>query len=63
MYGGLGITFFLLVLFLQEVAGYSALDAGFALMPSTIVMFLLSKRDGAARGPLSARGCSWASAR
>jgi EmrB/QacA subfamily drug resistance transporter len=46
MYGGLGITFFLLVLYLQEVAGYSALDAGFALLPSTIVMFLLSKRMG-----------------
>src|SRR5437588_629703 len=46
MYGGLGITFFLLVLFLQEVAGYSALKAGFALLPSTIVMFLLSKRIG-----------------
>jgi EmrB/QacA subfamily drug resistance transporter len=46
MYGGLGITFFLLVIFLQEVAGYSALDSGFALLPSTIVMFLLSKRMG-----------------
>ncbi len=46
MYGGLGITFFLLVLYLQEVAGYSALDAGFALLPSTIVLFLLSKRMG-----------------
>ena len=46
MYGGLGVTFFLLVLFLQEVAGYSALDSGFALLPSTIVMFLLSKRMG-----------------
>ncbi|HWF73090.1 MAG TPA: DHA2 family efflux MFS transporter permease subunit [Solirubrobacteraceae bacterium] len=46
MYGGLGITFFLLVLFLQEVAGYRALTAGFALMPSTIVMFTLSKRMG-----------------
>jgi hypothetical protein len=46
VYGGLGITFFLLVLFLQEVAGYRALQAGFALMPSTIVMFLLSKRMG-----------------
>jgi EmrB/QacA subfamily drug resistance transporter len=46
MYGGLGITFFLLGLYLQEVAGYSALDAGFALLPSTIVMFLLSKRMG-----------------
>jgi EmrB/QacA subfamily drug resistance transporter len=46
MYGGLGVTFFLLVLFLQEVAGYRALQAGLALMPSTIVMFLLSKRMG-----------------
>jgi EmrB/QacA subfamily drug resistance transporter len=46
MYGGLGITFFLLVLFLQEVAGFSALKAGLALTPSTIVMFLLSKRMG-----------------
>jgi EmrB/QacA subfamily drug resistance transporter len=46
MYGGLSITFFLLVLYLQEVAGYRALSAGFALMPSTIVMFLLSKRMG-----------------
>jgi EmrB/QacA subfamily drug resistance transporter len=46
MYGGLGIVFFLLVLFLQEVAGYTALASGFALLPSTIVMFLLSKRMG-----------------
>ena len=46
MYGGLGIVFFLLVLFLQEVAGYTALQSGFALLPSTIVMFLLSKRMG-----------------
>ncbi|HUA71016.1 MAG TPA: DHA2 family efflux MFS transporter permease subunit [Solirubrobacteraceae bacterium] len=46
MYGGLGITFFLLVLFLQEVAGYSALESGFALLPVTIVTFLLSKRMG-----------------
>jgi EmrB/QacA subfamily drug resistance transporter len=46
VYGGLGITFFLLVLFLQEVAGYSALTAGFALLPSTVVMFVLAKRMG-----------------
>jgi EmrB/QacA subfamily drug resistance transporter len=46
MYGGLSVTFFLLVLFLQEVAGYRALQAGLAVMPSTIVMFLLSKRMG-----------------
>jgi EmrB/QacA subfamily drug resistance transporter len=46
MYGGLSVTFFLLVLFLQEVAGYSALKAGLATMPSTIILFLLSKRMG-----------------
>src|SRR6266568_2047778 len=46
MYGGLGVTFFLLVLFLQEVAGFSALRAGLALMPTTLVMFALSKRFG-----------------
>ena len=46
MYGGLGITFFLLVIFLQEVAGYSALASGFATLPTTVVMFLLSKRMG-----------------
>jgi MFS family permease len=46
MYGGLSITFFLLVLFLQEVAGYRALQAGLALMPATLVMFALSKRMG-----------------
>jgi EmrB/QacA subfamily drug resistance transporter len=46
MYGGLGVTFFLLVLFLQEVAGYSALHSGLAVMPTTIVMFALSKRFG-----------------
>jgi hypothetical protein len=39
MYGGLGVTFFLLVLFLQEVAGYSALRAGLALIPVTVVTF------------------------
>jgi EmrB/QacA subfamily drug resistance transporter len=46
MYGGLGVTFFFLVLFLQQVAGYDALQAGLATLPSTIVMFTLSKRAG-----------------
>ena len=46
MYGGLSVTFFFLVLFLQQVAGYTALQAGLATMPTTIVMFLLSKRAG-----------------
>ena len=47
MYGGLSLTFFFLVLFLQQVAGYDALQAGLATLPSTVVMFLLSKRFGA----------------
>lgn len=46
MYGGLGATFFFLVLFLQEVAGYGALQAGLALMPSTLIMFAVSKSAG-----------------
>ena len=60
MYGGLGITFFLLVLFLQEVGRYHALHAGLALMPSTLVMFVLSKRMGAFAdrlGPRLFMGC------
>jgi MFS family permease len=47
MYGGLGVVFFLLVLFLQELAGYSALQAGASTLPLTIVMFALSMRFGA----------------
>jgi predicted MFS family arabinose efflux permease len=46
MYGGLGALFFTLVLFLQQVAGYSALLAGTATLPATVVMFLLSRRWG-----------------
>ena len=46
MYGGLGVVFFLLVLFLQQVAGYSALSAGTATLPVTLVMFALSARFG-----------------
>ena len=46
MYGGLSITFFFLVLFLQQVAGYDALQAGIATLPTTAVMFVLSKRFG-----------------
>jgi EmrB/QacA subfamily drug resistance transporter len=47
MYAGLSALFFYLVLFLQQVAGYSALEAGVATLPTTAVMFLLSKRAGA----------------
>jgi EmrB/QacA subfamily drug resistance transporter len=46
MYGGLGLLFFFLVLFLQQVAGYSALAAGSSSLPVTLVMFALSTRFG-----------------
>jgi len=47
MYGGLGAMFFFLTLFLQEVAGFTALEAGVATVPTTLVMFALSRRFGA----------------
>jgi EmrB/QacA subfamily drug resistance transporter len=47
MYAGLSILFFYLGLFLQQVAGYTALQAGMATIPTTVVMFALSKRFGA----------------
>ncbi len=47
MYAGLGLLFFFLVLYLQQVAGYSAIEAGSTTIPVTIVMFLLSMRIGA----------------
>jgi EmrB/QacA subfamily drug resistance transporter len=46
MYGGLGLLFFFLVLFLQQIAGYNALEAGAASIPVTLVMFALSMRFG-----------------
>jgi len=47
MYAGLAILFFYLVIFLQQVAGYSALEAGVATLPTTLIMFALSSRFGA----------------
>ncbi len=47
MYGGLSLNLFTVVLFLQQVAGYTALESGLATMPVTVIMFLLSKRMGA----------------
>jgi len=47
MYAGLSVLFFFLVIFLQQVAGYSALRSGLTTLPVTIVMFTLSRRFGA----------------
>src|ERR1700759_1453036 len=47
LYGGLSALFFFLVLYLQQVAGYSPLQSGLALLPESVVMFALSSRFGA----------------
>jgi EmrB/QacA subfamily drug resistance transporter len=47
VYGALGGALFLLPMQLQQVAGYSALAAGTALLPLTLIMLALSARSGA----------------
>jgi EmrB/QacA subfamily drug resistance transporter len=47
VYGAMGAVFFLLVLTLQVVAGFTPLQAGISLLPSTAAMLLLSSRAGA----------------
>ncbi|MDL2075470.1 MFS transporter [Streptomyces sp. GXMU-J15] len=47
VYAALGGFFFLAVIQLQVVSGYSALAAGTALLPATVLMLLLSARSGA----------------
>jgi EmrB/QacA subfamily drug resistance transporter len=47
MYAGLAILFFFLTIFLQQVAGFTALRSGLATIPVTLVMFALSRRFGA----------------
>jgi EmrB/QacA subfamily drug resistance transporter len=47
LYGGLGVATFFLVVYLEQVGGYTALQAGLALTPITLIMFTLSRRFGA----------------
>ena len=46
MYGGIGILGFFVTIYLQQVAGYSALKSGVTGLVPTAVMFLLSARMG-----------------
>jgi predicted MFS family arabinose efflux permease len=46
VYASLGILFFLLVVHLQQVLGYSPLQAGVATLPVTALMLILSSRAG-----------------
>jgi EmrB/QacA subfamily drug resistance transporter len=47
MYAGLSILFFFLTLFLQQIGGYTPLQSGLATLPTTVVLFVLSRRFGA----------------
>lgn len=47
VYGGLGGALFLLPIELQQVSGYTPLEAGTALLPVTAIMLALSSRSGA----------------
>jgi EmrB/QacA subfamily drug resistance transporter len=46
VYAALGGALFLLPIQLEQVAGYSALQAGISLLPVTIIMLLFSARSG-----------------
>ncbi len=46
MYGGIGLLGFFVTIYLQEVAGYSALKSGVTGVIPTVVMFLFSARVG-----------------
>jgi hypothetical protein len=55
LYAGLGVATFFLVLFLQEVGGYTPVKAGLSLLPVTLIMFLLARRFGALAGRIGPR--------
>lgn len=55
IYGALGFGFFVIAIYLQQVAGWPATLAGLATLPPTIVMLLLSSRIGALAGKLGPR--------
>ncbi|HSX15246.1 MAG TPA: MFS transporter [Candidatus Saccharimonadales bacterium] len=55
IYAGLAVSSFIITITLQQVGGLSALLASLALLPVTIVMFLLSSRFGALAGKYGPR--------
>lgn len=55
LYGGLGVATFFLVLYIQQVGGYTPIAAGLALLPITIMIFALSRRFGALADRLGPR--------
>jgi EmrB/QacA subfamily drug resistance transporter len=55
VYGALGGALFLVPVVLQEVSGYSPLEAGMALLPLTAIMLLFSARSAALSAKIGPR--------
>ena len=55
IYGGLGAVTFFVTIYLQQMAGWSATAAGLALLPTTLMLLVLSQRFGALAGRLGPR--------
>ncbi len=55
LYGGLSVAMFFLVVFLQQVGGYRPLLAGLAMLPTSMLLFLLARRFGALADRLGPR--------
>lgn len=55
IYAGLSVSTFVIVVFIQQVGGYSAFQAGVSLLPVTACMILLSSRFGALAGKYGPR--------
>jgi len=47
LYAGLGVATFFIVLYIQQVGGYTPVQAGLSLLPLTVLLFALSRRFGA----------------
>jgi len=55
IYAALALSSFLITIFVQQYAGYSALKAGMVTMPITLIMFVLSPRFGNLAGKYGPR--------
>jgi EmrB/QacA subfamily drug resistance transporter len=55
IYGGLSLSSFVVTIFIQQIAGYSALAAGLTFLPVTVLMFTLSSYFGGLAGKYGPR--------
>ena len=55
IYGALAVSSFVLTIFLQQTAGFSALESGLFFLPVTIIMFCLSSYFGSLAGKYGPR--------